>query len=85
MTEQKRYQIVSETLMVCLPRIKFLLFNDIDLFYSIKFYVKIFLFVLGNLEMPDAMEIIFQTALSAGKSGAVSYHFHHLCALGLWL
>lgn len=25
--------------------------------------------------MPDPMEIIFQTALAAGKSGAVSNHF----------
>jgi len=35
--------------------------------------------------MPDAMEIIFQTALSHGKSGAVSYLFSHLHAIGSWL
>lgn len=26
----------------------------------------------GNTEMPDAMDVIFQTALEYGKSGAVS-------------
>ncbi|MQM08278.1 hypothetical protein Taro_041130 [Colocasia esculenta] len=30
----------------------------------------------GNSEMPDAMEIIFQTALTAGKRGAVSNYFY---------
>eukprot|EP00252_Welwitschia_mirabilis_P016587 TRINITY_DN3663_c0_g1_i10.p1 TRINITY_DN3663_c0_g1~~TRINITY_DN3663_c0_g1_i10.p1 ORF type:complete len:700 (+),score=152.64 TRINITY_DN3663_c0_g1_i10:691-2790(+) len=32
----------------------------------------------GNIEMPDAMEIIFQQALSLGKKGAVAELFGHI-------
>lgn len=37
-----------------------------------RFLILTNIFFPGNTEMPDAMDVVFQTALEYGKSGAVS-------------
>lgn len=39
--------------------------------------------VSGGAEMPDALEIIFQTAIAAGKDGAVCTHISYYFILVL--
>lgn len=38
--------------------------------------------VAGNIEMPDAMETIFQSALAFGRHGGVSISFSFFSHLG---
>lgn len=72
----RNYHVISKIWMVGLGLLfvsGFILFLSYCLRKCLPVYSKVLENIFaGAAEMPDAMEIIFQEALSVGKSGAVS-------------